>query len=628
MASTERLSERPPRRRRAELLAALGAAVLASAVGIWVLQLWKANLSAPFVVGGDSNIQLLDIKDIVTHGWDFTNPNLGAPFGQELYDYPSTSGDNLNLAIIKVLGIASANPALLLNILFLSGFPLIAAVAYGVLRRLRISMGVAVVCAALYAVLPFRFGSTENHVFLASYFLVPVCCLLILAVLDGRELFVRGSGRSGPRAYLTRRSAAVVALCVVLSESGNYYALFTVALTVPAAILTFLAIRRPRPLLGGFAAVSIMLGMVAVNGLPTLIYSAEHGRDTVPGRRLPQETEWWGLSAATLVLPIEENRIAPLAELTRRYSSTTVAPASGPTSEPSWTNLGFVGTLGLLWLMVALAVRSIGGAGAKRTDPRASHAGLAAGMAFLIGTVGGLGTIFAYVVSPQIHAPGRIAVFIAFFALFGAALGLDRLRRRLGGGRGGRAAFAAVLVGVLLVGVLSQTSPAMVPEYAVASAHWESEGAAVRAIEARLPRDASIFQIPYVPFPEGSPPGRIGEDEDLMASLHSNGLRWTGGAMQGRSTNWVPAFLERSLPQILEGVSAVGFEGLWVNTAGLPHGAAGLLELRRALGVAPLTSGEGRFAFFGMAAYNRRFRAGHSAAQIAGIAAAALHLRG
>ncbi len=621
--------EQPPGRRgqlKVELLAALGAAVLALAIGAWVLQLWKANLQVPFVIGGDSTFPLLVVKDIITHGWDLTNPTLAAPFGQELYDYPATSGDSLYLVIIKGMGFAFSNPALVVNLFFLLGFPATAVVAYAVLRRLGISIGVAIVCAVLYAVLPFRFGSSEIHLFLTSYFLVPVCCYLVLAVLDGHELFGRDRRRSGARAYLTWRSAAIVALCLAVGSSDNYFALFTVALMVPAAIVAILATRRPRPFLCALVAVSIVLGAVVANALPTIIYVEQHGRDNVAGHRLPEETETWGLSLATLVLPIEGNRIPLLASLAQRYSATTLVPASGPGSEPTWTNLGLVGTLGLLWLMTLLCIRCVGGPRAPTIDPRALHAALAAGMAFLIGTVGGLATLFAYIVNPQLHAPARISVFIAFFALAGAALGLDRLRRVLGARRFGQSAFTAMLAVVLLGGVLAQTSPRMVPPYESAATRYNSEGRFIHAIEAQLPGDASIFQIPYAPFPEGTDPGKLIQWEDLFGSLHSNRLRWSGGALEGRQATWVQVLLTKPLPQILEGAAAAGFDGIYIETAGLTEAGTRLVPLlRRALGVAPLVDSEERLVFFNMSAYNRRFRERHSPAQIASLAAVTLH---
>lgn len=613
-------------RLRAELLPALGAAALATAVGVCVLQLWKGSLQVPFVTGGDSTFPLLLTKEVITHGWDLTNPNLGAPFGQELYDYPAASGDSLYLLIIKALGVPFGNPALVLNLFFLLGFPLIALVAYGVLRVLGISVGVAIVCAVLYAVLPFRFDSSETHVFLSSYFMVPVCCYLVLAVFMGRELFPRDRRRQGLRAYLNWRAAAVLALCLMVGSSDNTFALFTVALIMPAAILAYLATRRGRQLVCGLAAAAIVLGAVALNALPTIVYVAQHGRDTFPGHREPQETDVWGLSLANLVLPIEGNRIPVLGRLAQHYSATVPAPLSGPASEPSWTNLGLVGTLGLLWLAIVLGVRCVSSARGATTDLRGVHAAMGAGMAFMIGTVGGLATLFAYIVNPQLHAPDRISVFIAFFALLGAALALDRLRGRLGGNSRGRWIFSAALAAVFIIGVLAQTSPSMAPDYSAVAARYNSEGAFVRAIESQLPRDASILQLPYVPFPEGTDPGNIAENEDLFDSLHSDRLRWSDGAMEGRFTDWVPALVSKPLPRVLAGASAAGFQGLDVDTLGLPKNGAALIPiLRELLGVAPLTSPDGRQAFFNMATYNRRLRRRYPAALIAKLAKATLY---
>ncbi len=612
-----------------DILPALGAAALATAIGVWVLQLWKTSLQVPFVIGaGDSLFNLIMIKDVLTHGWDLTNPSLGMPFGQELYDYPAFSGDSFYMAVIKVLGTFTGSPAVTVNAYYLLGFPLISITSFAVLRRMGISIGVAVVCAVLYATLPFHLDTNETHLFLSTYFIVPICCWLILAAFGGSELFTRDRRRAGPRVYLTRRSAAVVVVCLVVGSGDNYFALYTVAQMAPAAILAFLATRRRRPLAGAAVAVAIILGAVVLNALPTVVYHAEHGPNTVPTTRSPPETDIWGLSLANLVMPIESSRIPALAKLAFHYNSTVPVPASSPTSEPAWTNIGIVGTLGLLWLAIVVGVRCVrgeGDEGGNASDPRELHAAMGAGMAFLIGTVGGLSTVFAYVVNPQLHAPARIVVFIAFFALLGAALGLDRLRGRIEARQRGRAASLALLAGVLVIGVLYQTSPEMAPEYGTEIKQYNARTKFVRAIEAQVPSEASIFELPYVPFPQGKDPGTIGAFEDLYSYFVSNHLRWSGGAMEGRPTNWVPAFLKKPLPQVLEGVAATGFSGLYVDREGVEKGASLLAVLSRTLGVAPLTSENGRFAFFDMAAYNRRFRELHSAAELASIAAAAVH---
>lgn len=616
----------PVGRLKAELLPALGAAALATAVAVWVLQLWKASLHVPFVIGaGDSLFGLVMVKDVLTHGWDLTNPSLGMPFGQELYDYPAFSGDSFYMAIVKVLGTFIGDPAVTVNVYYLLGFPLVSITSFAVLRRVGVSIGVAVVCAVLYATLPFHLDTNETHIFLSTYFIVPVCCWLVLAAFRGSELFTRDERHVGLRAYLTKRSAAIAVVCLVVGSGDNYFALYTVALMAPAAILAFFATRRRRPLVCGAVAMAIVLGAVVLNGLPTVVYDAEHGPNTVPTTRIPRETDIWGLSLANLVMPIESSRIPALAKLAFHYNSTVPVPASSPTSEPSWTNIGIVATLGLLWLAIVVGIRCVRGEGGGPSDPRELHAAMGAGMAFLIGTVGGLSTVFAYVVDPQLHAPARIVVFIAFFALLGAALGLDRLRGGVEARRRGRVAWPAVLAGVLVVGVLYQTSPEMAPEYAPEIKQYNIRTKFVRAIEAQVPSEASIFELPYVPFPQGKDPGTIGAYEDLYSYFVSNHLRWSGGAMEGRPTNWVPAFTTRPLPQILEGISAIGFAGLYFDREGLSDPQAVVAALSSQLGVAPVKSAEGRFTFFNMALFNRRFHEQHSAAELASIAASALY---
>ncbi|HST56612.1 MAG TPA: hypothetical protein VLJ42_12070 [Solirubrobacteraceae bacterium] len=623
IANPRRLAAPWVERLRPELLPALGAAALAGVISIWVMQLWRVDLKVPIVVGGDPTAALASIKDILTHGWYLTNPSLGVPFGQEFYDYPAYSGDTLYLLMAKALGLVSSDPVVVMNVFFLLCFPLITISAYLVLRRLGISLGAAFVCSVLYTVQPFRFDNSEGHIFLAAYFLVPVGCYLVLTQFMGRALFKPNPQRRGLRAYLTWRSAALVVLCLMVGSSDNYFAVFTVALMIPATIFSFIAVRRRQALIGGLVTVLLVLGTVGLNGLPTFIYAAQHGKNTVPGHRVPQETEMYGLSLANLVLPIEGHRIKPLANLTNRYLTTTLLPVRG---ETSWNNLGIVATLGLLWLVIALVVRCLRGGESGISDPRYAYAAIAAAIAFLIGTIGGLQTVFAYVVSPRLHAPNRIAIFVAFFALFGVALGLDQLRRRFAAGAFTRWVSAAMLVLVLAVGTFDQTSPKMIPPYAKQAAQYHSDATFIRAIERQLPGDASVFEFPYVPFPEAQPPGRMLPYDEFIGYLHSDRLRWSDGAMEGRPSDWVSVAITHPLPQLLQEISAIGFQGVYLDTFGFSdNGKVAIAALKKALGSAPLVSPNGRLYFFNMAQYNQQLHQRISQNQLAALAAAALY---
>src|SRR5215212_2862298 len=224
-----------------ELAWALGTVALTCLVLIPLLRLWRADLHAPFLYKSDALFYLMVTKGVLKHGWWLENPDLGAPFGQQLYDFPNLVGDSLNLALIKLLGVFSSDPVLVLNLFYLLSFPLVALVAFLVLRQLGISAAVALVCSVLYAMAPYHLWPGELHVFLGAYYSVPVGAYLVLSLLSGRPLFTRRASTGGPRllAWASKRSLVTLILCLLVAGAGTavYYAAFTGMLLIAVMVL-------------------------------------------------------------------------------------------------------------------------------------------------------------------------------------------------------------------------------------------------------------------------------------------------------------------------------------------------------------------------------------------------------
>src|SRR5205807_1678713 len=105
--------------RGGELAVAAGAALLALGFAAVVLKLWRAPLSVPFEYShDDANYQLMLVKELLGHGWWFSNPDLGAPFGQHLYDF-AVGGDSVHLLLIKGLAVLSSDPAVVANLFYI-----------------------------------------------------------------------------------------------------------------------------------------------------------------------------------------------------------------------------------------------------------------------------------------------------------------------------------------------------------------------------------------------------------------------------------------------------------------------------------------------------------------------------
>ncbi|MBA3412824.1 MAG: hypothetical protein H0T09_03965 [Actinobacteria bacterium] len=493
------------------------------------MRVWRADLAVPFEYSGDATYMLMALKGILEHGWYDVNPSLGAPFGQELYDYPFLNGENLNVVAVKILGLFSTDhPAVVLNVFFLLTFPLVALSAFLVLRRLRVSRETALVISVLYSLLPYHFLRGEAHLFLSAYYSVPVACLLVLAVYGDERLFARRPGVRGLAALASRRTLATLTLCVLVGSAGVYYAVFALVLLASGAVLATLAGESRRPLWTGAGVSALIVGTLLVHYSSTLVHLVADGANPEI-TRTGAETERYSLRLIQLLLPVSDHRLAPLAELKQSYEQ-TLAP-----TESSWATLGLVGSVGFV-VLVAIAIASITAPGRVVASPLLRHASAATVIAFLVATTGGMAAVVAYFVTPWLHGWNRISTFIAFFSLLAVALGLDRLRGRLG--KGGRLAWPAVLGGVLLVGALDQTTDGFIRPYGAVAGDYRSDREFIRRIERRLPAEASVFQLPHVPFPELEYVGRRLDYDSAKAYVHSDRLRWSYGAMRGRPADW------------------------------------------------------------------------------------------
>jgi phosphoglycerol transferase len=612
--------------RRADPLAGAAVALITLAGVAMIMRLWKADFGVPFLYGGDSSLFLLFTKSVLQHGWLYVNPDLGAPFGQQVYDFPVSSGDTIHILELKLLGLFSSNPATVVNVFVLIGFPLTAISAFATFRVLAVSRLPAAVCAVLFAVLPFHFFENVAQPFHSAYWVVPPACYLVLSILAGRPLFARADHpRHRLLAYASRRTLLTLLLCLVIGSAGsNYYALYAAILVAAVTPFALLRTRRLRTFFSGALVAVAIVGAVFVNALPTIVYHAENGTNHSVGQRQAQESELYSLSIAPLVLPIQDHRLSPLAHLRDRYQENSPLPgvAQGP-------GLGIVASIGFLWLL-GFALASCVGA-VRRSSAWSMHgdAALSTVASFLIATTGGFSIIFALLISPQLRVWERFNIFIGFFSLLAVALLLERAVARIGTRGVRRYAAVALLAGVLVIGALDQTSNRNVffaPPFAKYAAEYHMDGDFVKRIERRMPPAAEIFELPYVPFPDGLPVNRTYTFDQVRGYLQSSDLRWSYGAMQGRPADWSAALADKPVELVLPAVAAAGFDGIWIDRFAYNDDARALeRQIGEILRERPITSSDGRLSFFDLRSYRRSLAHMHTPPQLADLRAATLY---
>lgn len=588
------------RRGRSRLLAELiGAAVsagLALACATAVLRLWRAHLNIPISASGDAMLSLMVVKTMQTTGWYQTTSALGAPFGQDLAAYPFSVGDLWHMVTLKALS-AFLSPGASVNVFFVLGFPVIAAVAYGCLRLLGVSRPFACALGAVYALLPYHFLRGESHLLLGSYYALPIACVLAVSLYSGR-LTLRADPRRMPRA-----GWAALAGALLLAGTGLYYAAFTIVLLAAAGVLASLAARNWRPLLSGAVLAAVIGTGLVVAALPNLLHEAPPGSQTAVEGRSYGATEFYGLKITNLLLPLGNHRVPALAHL---HAVTADSPIPGEGSE----TLGILGVVGLVAVILAVLIPVLHRRGdlVRRLRPL----GALAIVALLTGTVAGLNSVLAVLGFAELRAWNRISVLIGFLALAGLGHVLDAGRARWSGGT--LAVRRVVVAGtaglVLLIGAYDQTSPEMVPDIPGATAIWNSDAGFFAQVEDRLGAGAAVFTLPYARFPESPPIVSMTDYSHLRGYLHSD-LKWSYGGVKNEQSEWQPVALQDGTAAALPKLVVAGFDAIYINRLGYADAGADVeSQITAVTGPqAPLLNPGGTLAVYDLRAYAERLHA-------------------
>jgi phosphoglycerol transferase len=296
-----------------------------------------------------------------------------------------------------------------------------------------------------------------------------------------------------------------------------------------------------------------------------------------------------------LLLPTTDHRIHALRQFKWHYDITAHF-----VGENGMTSLGVIGSIGFLALLATLALRR-----RSRPAPGDDAVGAFAVLnlsAVLLGTMGGFGSLIAYLGLPQIRTYSRLVVFIAFFSLLPVLRLLDRLTRarpRLG--------HVAVVV-IVVIGLLDQATPAAVRAYGKERRAFLSDRRFIQQVEKLIAPGEIVFDLPHVDFPEGVRRVRLDSYDLLRPYLHSSTLHFSLPTMRGRNDDaFVRATSELPPERMLETLAQVGYGGILINRDGYDDfGAALEAGLQPLLGAAPISSEDGRFSFFSLAEYRRR----------------------
>ncbi|OOB91696.1 hypothetical protein [Rathayibacter sp. VKM Ac-2630] len=432
----------PARRHRGALLdlgCALGVGLVALVAAIIALRLSPADLGRRWTSGNTGDMVAHYLVAAGAKDWTLflPNPSMGFPGTQNQWFTPIF--DFESIGVLSALALVLRDPIVILNVFQLSGFALAGIAGYYLFRALRVRRSVAVLFALIFALMPYHFERVAlGHAFVGMYWGVALLGILILVVasptLDPLAEWVDHA--PSRRRRLLRRALPVLGLTFGLSVSSSYYFVFGCILLGGIVLFRAIAILIAR---SGWRELVwpalTVVSLVAFIGVQLALLSLDFGERYASyfAERLPFQSEQHSGKITSLLLPWDGSGFGPLAELSRGYQqSTTVSPTAEPTGTP------LIAAVAMILLVLFLLVRAVAPVRTGSAGPAARFLGderarVLAGVylwGLLFFVVGGLGYVFAAVVTGEIRAWVRLSVVLSTVALMFAAVLLDTLLRR------------------------------------------------------------------------------------------------------------------------------------------------------------------------------------------------------
>ncbi len=536
------------------------------------------SFTSPSFYVYDGVFSLGIVKGILENHSIWLNPQLGFPNGYVSYDFPMT--ESFHVLLIILLGsIFGHDPIIITNLFYLLSFVLAALTSLWVLRYYKISYPLALAGSMVFTFLPYHFYRSTMHLFLSSYFTIPLWCAVITAIYQSGRIKLHGNN--------ILNILFILLLSYVLSSTGIYYTFFGCFFLICAAIIAW-SEKRTSAAVINLIMIIIAICFIILQLAPSILYHAQYGANPLAAVRSPAQTEIYGLRIAHLLLPAEYNRISFLANISNRYNQIFVSGLN----ESIYSHLGIISSSGFILLLLMIFI--------PRKFPDNTQLKLISKLnllAVLFATTSGFAVLFSFFVTDMIRSVNRISVFIAFFAIF---MVLYLLQSVISKFKIHLTVYWLISAGVLYLAAVDQIDPSAFDnrKNIMPAA---SDKYFVTDIEQNLPKGAAIFQLPYMDFPEPQIfPGTMGTYEPMSLYLYSRDLYWSYGATRGRYVDkWNKTTTALPVKAMLAKLKPAGYSGLVIDTHGYQDKGLGIIqELSRELGESSLISLDHHYVFY------------------------------
>jgi hypothetical protein len=494
------------------------------------------------------------VNSVTWGGFSYTQTTqFGFPLGMNLNYFPGI--DITENTFAMVVNAVTGSTFLGINLLLLISFPLVAALAYLTIRMTGLQGPLAIVFAVAFTFVPYHFGRALGHTYLATLYSAVTGVALVLLIGSGRfERYLKSPSRRVRWWFI----AALVVMAVVIAWTGVYYVAFTLILGM-ATLLWRLGKKVPLKQVALELTPFVGLGVLAVIGfIPSILTLRNDPPLASLGERLPYESVIFAGNLAMAILPLPMSHLPGFDFYNRNVVE---AIAAAPALENTIiTNFG-------MWVSSACLVIMIIGL-FRRQKGLLPFIGYLTLVTVLFFVPWGLNYIIAGTLTAQIRAWNRFLPILLLLFILGASAVLARTRFT-------RYQAMPIVVAVVALGfvVIDSVVPFRQPIVdGVTDAAETTQKARdyATAVNAAIPGDCGILQLPYMAYPENGPlEPDLNDYDHFWPAITNHGKQWSYGSVKYTDASvWASQLPQTPTDAQVEQLRAAGFCGIHVDARG------------------------------------------------------------
>ncbi|HEY5282620.1 MAG TPA: hypothetical protein VIM14_07515, partial [Polyangia bacterium] len=288
------------------------------------------------------------------------------------------------------------------------------------------------------------------------------------------------------------------------------------------------------------------------------LYRWHEGENSTLHARGVQEQLTYGLRLPDLFMPLEHPLKAWGRYAREHYAGTAL------NFENAAAFLGLVGCVGFV-AMVSVSI----GRGMRRQAERIPAETWVAFVAYMFGSIGGAAMLLGVFGFSWLRATARYSIVIlCAVLLWGARTCKFRRWAPLGN---------VLWIALAAYTVYESNYLWLTSQRTAIPAQVKADREFARELETHLPREAAVFQLPVMSFPEVPNINAMSDYEPFRPYVWSKTLRFSYGSQKGRAReNWQATCARKPVPDMVRELSDKGFAAILIQRAGFADRGRGL----------------------------------------------------